>query len=142
MILVTGATGNNGRHVVRQLMTYEQPIRVLVRDSESKMEEVSALTALGVEIVAGDLAKPASILTALKGVDSAFLLSSVDPNQVSLQSNFIHSAKTTGVCHVVKFSMIGAAEHSPVPLSQWHWESEQELNNSGLAWTILSAPTI
>jgi len=34
MMLITGATGNNGQELVRQLIALGQPIRALVRNPE------------------------------------------------------------------------------------------------------------
>jgi uncharacterized protein YbjT (DUF2867 family) len=65
------------------------------------------------------------------------LLSPVTPNAVALQGNAIRAAAAAGVGHVVKFSMIGAALDSPVPLARWHRQSEEELERSGMAWTHL-----
>ena len=59
-ILVTGATGKVGRHVVRQLLrTGTATVRALARDPEAA--ELPA----GVEVVRGDLAVPATLDDAL-----------------------------------------------------------------------------
>lgn len=39
MILITGATGNNGRELVRQLTAVGQRVRALVRDSSDAAKE-------------------------------------------------------------------------------------------------------
>lgn len=68
-ILVTGATGKVGRHVVRQLLrSGTATVRALARDPEAA--ELPA----GVEVVRGDLAVPATLDDALRGVDAVFLL--------------------------------------------------------------------
>lgn len=137
MILVTGSTGNNGTQIVDRLAAAGKPVRALVRNPQKEEAKVAAMKAKGVEIAVGDLADANTLSTPLQGVDTALLLSPVNPNQVQLQSNFIQAAKAAGVRHIVKFSMIGAAQDSPVPLAQWHWQSEQELEHSGLKWTHL-----
>src|SRR6266581_9237482 len=68
MILVTGATGNVGGELVRQLRAAEQPVRALVRIAD----RAGALR--GVETATGDLNEPASLAAALKGVRAVFLL--------------------------------------------------------------------
>lgn len=68
MILVTGATGTVGRQVVEQLVAADQPVRAVARDPDQ------AGLPDGVELVAGDLAKPATLAPHLGEVDAVFLL--------------------------------------------------------------------
>src|ERR1700694_2317980 len=63
MILVTGATGNIGKHLARQLAEMGQRTRVLVRDP-SKFEANGA----ALEIVQGDLNQPDALEPAFRGV--------------------------------------------------------------------------
>jgi uncharacterized protein YbjT (DUF2867 family) len=136
MILVTGATGNNGSEIITALLKLGRTdVRALVRASDKEPAKVAAWRAAGVEVVQGDLAKPATLGPALDGVQRMLLLSPVNPNAVELQGNAISTAKAAGIAHVVKFSMMGAALDSPVPLARWHRQSEEELERSGLAWT-------
>ena len=135
MILVTGSTGNNGTQIVRQLAQQGAPVRALVRNVAKEAAKVAEMKALGVEIAEGDLAKVDTLLPALAGVTAALLLSPVNPNMVELQGNFIQAAQKAKLPYIVKFSMIGAAPDSPVPLGQWHWQAEQLLETSGVAWT-------
>jgi uncharacterized protein YbjT (DUF2867 family) len=67
-ILVTGATGRVGRHVVQGLLEAGVAVRALVRNP--------GLTGLpaAVEVVAGDIYDPAAVEQAADGVDAAFLL--------------------------------------------------------------------
>lgn len=66
-ILVTGATGNVGRHVVEQLVQAGAQVRAVTRNPA----RVSFPD--GVEAFAGDLAKPASLAGAFAGVTRMFL---------------------------------------------------------------------
>ncbi len=66
--LVTGATGFVGSAVLRALLRRSQPVRALVRPTSSRR----LLEGLPVEIVAGDLADPASCRGALRGCDTLF----------------------------------------------------------------------
>jgi uncharacterized protein YbjT (DUF2867 family) len=67
MILVIGATGNIGRHVVAGLQARGHTVRALARVSAAALPD-------GVEVVTGDLTKPESLKPALVGVDAVFLL--------------------------------------------------------------------
>ena len=136
MILVTGATGNNGTAIIAALTAMgRKDVRALVRSPEKETAKVSGLQAQGVQVVQGDLAKPETLSAAFDGVKRVLLLSPVNPNTVALQGNGVSAAKAAGVKHIVKFSMIGAALDSPVPLSRWHAEVERLVETSGLEFT-------
>jgi uncharacterized protein YbjT (DUF2867 family) len=137
MILVTGATGNNGREIVSLLSRTGVPCRALVRTKENQ----GALTGLpGVELAYGDFAEPDSLAAALDGIDKALLISSADPRLPELQGNFVRAAKRAGVRHVVKFSgawSMGGADLREWSFARWHAEAEKILEDSGLAFTHL-----
>lgn len=73
----------------------------------------------------------------LAGVGRVFLLSPPSPQQVEWQGNLIDAAKQAKVEDIVKLFILGADEHSPVSVAQWHWQTEQHLKASGLTYTIL-----
>jgi uncharacterized protein YbjT (DUF2867 family) len=62
-VLVTGATGHTGRHVVRGLLDAGATVRVVVRDA--------AKAPAGVEVVQGDIT---DLAEAAEGVDAVYLL--------------------------------------------------------------------
>ena len=129
MILITGATGNIGRPLLRELARAGAKVRALVREGATNVE--------GAETVAGDLGKPETLPAALDGVETAFLLTPVSQEQVAWKSNLIRAAREAGVKRIVNLSVAGAAPDSPLILGRWHCESEKELEASGLAWTHL-----
>jgi uncharacterized protein YbjT (DUF2867 family) len=137
MILVTGATGNNGQEIVGLLSRMGVPCRALVRTSE----KVGPLANLpGVELAYGDFAYPQSLAGALEGIDRALLISSADPKLPELQGNFVAAAKRAGVRYVVKFSgawAMGGADLREWSFARWHAEAEKILEDSGLAFTHL-----
>jgi uncharacterized protein YbjT (DUF2867 family) len=66
-ILVTGATGRVGRHVVAGLLESGAAVRALVRDpAQARLRDV--------EVVRGDITDPVAVERAASGVDAAFLL--------------------------------------------------------------------
>jgi uncharacterized protein YbjT (DUF2867 family) len=136
MILVTGATGLNGRELVRRLSERGVPVRALVR-SPAKAAALAALP--NVEIVEGDMARPETLAGALRGVDRAMLISSSDPAMLDVQSNFIAAAAKAGVRHVVKLSGIMPELDSPFRFARMHGEIERRLEASGMAFTHLRA---
>jgi uncharacterized protein YbjT (DUF2867 family) len=71
MILVTGATGNNGTEIVKRLAAMaDVQVRAMVRNRE----RASAIALPHVEVVKGDFDRPAPLLSALAGVERVFLL--------------------------------------------------------------------
>jgi uncharacterized protein YbjT (DUF2867 family) len=136
MILVTGATGLNGRALLQRLSAMGVPARALVRNT-AKAAGLSALP--GVEIVEGDMARPETLTTALKGIERAMLISSSDPVMLEVQSNFIEAARKAGVAHVVKLSGIMPDLDSPFRFARMHGEIERRLEASGMAFTHLRA---
>lgn len=68
MILVIGATGKVGRHVVPGLLERGAAVRVLVRDPDA------ADLPEGIEVVVGDLAQPQRLAWHLDGIEAAFLV--------------------------------------------------------------------
>jgi len=136
MILVTGATGLNGRALLQRLSARGVPARALVR-SPAKAEGLSTLPKL--EIVGGDMARPDTLARALHGVDRAMLISSSDPAMLDVQSSFIDAARKAGLAHVVKLSGIMPELDSPFRFARMHGEIERRLEASGMAFTHLRA---
>ncbi len=136
MILVTGATGLNGKELLRLLSARGVGVRALVRNP-ARAESIAALP--HVEIVQGDMARPETLVAALRGVDRAMLISSSDPMMLEVQSNFIEAAKKAGVQHVVKLSGIMPELNSAFRFARMHGEIEQRLEASGMAFTHLRA---
>ena len=133
MIVVIGATGQIGSEVVRQLAEKGEKVRPLIRDPK----KAAQLGHENVMFVLGDLSDPKSLDAAFKGSQKLFLVTNPAPNQVELQRNAIEAAKRAGIQHVVKVSAVGASKDAPVNMGRWHAQTEEELKQSGLKWTIL-----
>lgn len=133
MILITGGTGNSGGEIVRTMASKGVPFRILARNPA----KAASLKSPGVEIVAGDLADPASLPVALKGVERVLLLAPPVPDQVELESNLVNAAKAAGVAHIVKFSAMTADTKSPSRFPRAHGQVEDLIKKSGLAWTFI-----
>jgi uncharacterized protein YbjT (DUF2867 family) len=136
MILVTGATGLNGKALLHLLSERGIAARALVRNP-AKAEAIAALP--NVEIVQGDMARPETLAAALRDIDRAMLISSSDPTMLEVQSNFIDAAGKAGVKHVVKLSGIMPELDSAFRFARMHGEIEKRLEASGMAFTHLRA---
>jgi uncharacterized protein YbjT (DUF2867 family) len=133
MVLVTGATGNNGQELVRQLSVLGQRVRALVRDGSDS----ARLKGLNVELAAGDFDRPETLEVALRDVDRAFLLTPVAEHFVQWQKGFIKAARRAGVKHLVKFSGMGAGFDTQSELLRLHYQTDVVLRDSGVPFTIL-----
>src|SRR6202166_628514 len=136
MILVTGATGLNGKELLRLLSARGVAVRALVRNP-AKAEAIAALP--HVEIVQGDMARPETLAAGLRGVDRAMLISSSDPLMLDVQTNFIDAARKAGVKHIVKLSGIMPELNSAFRFARMNGEIEKRLEVSGMAFTHLRA---
>ena len=133
MILITGATGNNGQDLIRQLTAIGQRVRALVR----KPTEATKLDGSNIEVAAGDFDQPESLEAAFQGVEKAFLLTPVAERFVQWQKDFIQAAQRAKIKHLVKFSAMGAHARSASELLKLHAETDEVLRGSGVPFTIL-----
>lgn len=132
-ILVTGATGTIGSHLVKLLQAFGASFKAMVRSKEN----AQLFKEHGFSAVIGDFNHPDSLDKAFTGIDSLFLLTSPSPDQVVQQSNALVAAQKAGVQKIVKVSAIGTASNSPVQLFRWHAETEEQIRTSGINHTFL-----
>jgi uncharacterized protein YbjT (DUF2867 family) len=142
-VLVTGATGFIGPHVVHALRAREIPVRALVRDRSRS----SRLVAWGAELVEGDVTDPASLRAAATGVDAVVHLvaiikgSRADFERVMAQGtrNVVAAAEAAGVRRFVLASALGLNERSKdaVPYFAAKWEMERAVQASSVEHVIL-----
>ncbi|GAA3141833.1 NAD(P)H-binding protein [Planomonospora alba] len=117
-ILVTGATGIVGRHVVDQLVRAGAQVRALTRNP------AAAKLPPQVEVVQGDLAEPASVAAALDGVERMYLF----PVEERARE-VVALARQAGVRRIVVLSAASVTAGLHVS------SVEQAVEESGLEWT-------
>jgi uncharacterized protein YbjT (DUF2867 family) len=131
-VLVTGATGNVGTQVVRELQTRRISIRAFVRDPKA------AAAKLGdVELTVGDFGDPDALRRTLVGVDQVFLTAADGPQKVAHETAMIDAAVAAGIERIVKLSAIGAQVGSPLPAFGWHGAIEAHLERSSVPFVVL-----
>ncbi|WP_420141423.1 SDR family oxidoreductase [Sphingomonas sp.] len=130
-ILVTGATGRVGRHVVDQLVARGADVRVLTRDP------AKATFPAGVEVVRGDLLDIDALRAAFQGVRTLFLLNAVAGDEFTQAIITLNVAREAGVDRVVYLSVFGAEEAVNVPHFAVKSGAERMLAAMGFGATIL-----
>jgi uncharacterized protein YbjT (DUF2867 family) len=133
MILITGATGTNGRLVVQALLNAGRPVRAMVQDPT----RAGYLQQAGAQLVRGDFDAGDTLDAALTGVDRALLLSPVDQRLVEREARFVERAKKAGLKHLVKFSAIGAHPAASFTWGRQHGTAERLIMDSGLPFTFV-----
>lgn len=137
LILVTGATGQQGGAVARALINKGQNIRVMTRHPE----KAAALATAGAEVVKGDLTNQADLQAALRGIYGVFAMST--PFEAGMEAEvrqgvlLADAAKQAGVAHYVYTSVGSAHRHTGIPHFDSKWEVEQHIAKLGLPATIL-----
>ncbi len=89
MILVLGATGGIGGEVCQLLKEAGHSFRAMCR----KQEQVAGLRANGIEAVLGDLDRPETLESAMRGCEVLFLLTAPTQNQMAQEKAAIDAAK-------------------------------------------------
>jgi uncharacterized protein YbjT (DUF2867 family) len=138
-VLVIGATGQQGGAVARHLRANGLPVRVLVR-SPGQPQAISALSALGCEIVRGDLNDPDSVITAMEGCATVFAATTPYADGVETEirhGKLIVDAAAVAGAHLVYSGAATAGVATGVPELDSKLQIEDHLRRSGAAFTIL-----
>lgn len=131
-ILVTGAPGNVGSEVVRELLALGADFRVAAFNPDAARETLGAAT----DIVHFDFLKPETFAAAFDGIERMFLVRPPALSNVKRDiAPAIHSAVSAGVRHIVFLSLQGVENNRIVP----HYKIEQAILESGVAYTFLRA---
>jgi len=132
-ILVTGATGTVGRHVVDQLVQRGADVRALVRDP------AKANVPAGVAVVQGDLLDVDALRRAFSGVSTLFLLNAVVPDEFTQALIALNLAREAGVKRIVYLSVLHSDRYVNVSHFAGKFGVEQMIEQMGFDATILRA---
>ncbi|MET7648263.1 NAD(P)H-binding protein [Streptomyces sp. NPDC005426] len=130
MILVTGATGNIGRELTRELDAKGAKLRLLVRDHAR-----AAGLSDRAERAVGDLGEPSTLTPAFAGVDKIFLLTQGIGTGYTAAA--ISAAEAAGVSHIVHLSSLHVTLDPLPAMARWHHEREEIIRASGIPATFL-----
>lgn len=148
MVLLTGASGFVGGHLVEALTTaraaHAWPVRALVRPGQPS----EYLRQRGFEVVVGDLADPRSLRAAVEGVESVVHLVGLlreapgarfESVVVEGTRSLVDAARAAGVRRFVYLSAVGASPTSACRYLRTKAAAEAAVRDSGLSHLILRA---
>lgn len=128
MILITGASGNVGKEVLKQIAQTGAQVRAAFQSVRK------APAAPGVEIVALDYNQPETLRTALKGVDRVFLVGPPTAQLPALEQKAVDVIAQSEIRQLVKLSAMGGRD---AIFPRQHAESEAYIQSSGVPYTFL-----
>ena len=131
MIIVTGASGHLGRHVVTGLLD-KLPAGQVVAAARSPEKAAD----LGVAVRRADHDEPDTLLAALEGAETVLLISGSEVGErVRQHRAVIDAARKAGVARLVYTSILNAGR--PLVLAPEHQATEEAIAESGVTFTIL-----
>lgn len=146
MILVAGGNGFIGRAVIKQLAGSGEPIAIMSHRPEAVKPGLGG----NVEVRRGDARDEASLVEAVKGVDTVISCMQF-PNfpvenkkkgytfmEVDARGNerLVRAAKAAGVKNYLYLSGAGAAADAPKIWFRAKWQAEQAISSSGMRYVI------
>lgn len=143
MLLITGATGFIGRHLLVRLAESGYEVRVLLRPSPRNPRIPAGVP---IQAAVASLSDPRGLRAALVGVDRVVHLATAAQHagsagllQVDMEGtrNLCRAAADAGVEHLVFLSHLGADRASAYPVLRAKAEAEESIKASGVPYTIL-----
>ena len=130
-LALTGATGHIGGRAARLLGSTVS--RLVVRDA-ARAPRIDG----DPEVREAEYGDHLATLAALEGVEVLLMVSGAEAeHRRAAQRDFVTAAAEAGVRHVVYTSFDGAAPNAVFTLGRDHWDTEQAIRDSGMAFTML-----
>jgi uncharacterized protein YbjT (DUF2867 family) len=143
VILVTGASGFVGRHVVHTLTARGIRVRAMVRGAAG----AARLADVDCELVRGEMTEPESLRAATVGCHSIVHLVSrlsgstdeIDRVMVRGTNDLVAAARAAGIRKLVLMSALGTSERTAerAPYYRAKWSMEEAVRRSGIAHVVL-----
>ncbi|MEM7639578.1 MAG: SDR family oxidoreductase [Pseudomonadota bacterium] len=133
MILVTGATGNVGSEIARQLVAQHTPFRIFVRDADKAADMIGAGA---YDIALGAFSDADAFDQALKGVDAVYMVTNQSDAFRQDLTRMVDQVSHAGVQRFVMLSAEGDAENE-VFFVRRTGELEDIVKAANLPWTFL-----
>lgn len=143
-ILITGANGFVGRHLVAELRQRHLPVRALVRQPLP----TAAATDADVQYVVGDLLDPASLAHAATGCDAVVHLAAIEFERGGLTFERVHvdgtaavvaAAVHAGAKRFIYMGQISPGSDQRFRFTYSKWCGEEVVRACALDWTVARA---
>jgi NAD(P)H dehydrogenase (quinone) len=133
MIIVTGATGDVGGRVARELAARGVPCRLIVRDP------ARAPDLPGAEVAVASFDDPEALSTALDPGDRVFMVSmhAEYAERLALHRSFVEVAARRRVGRVIYLSYLAPGADATFIHARSHGATEAMLRESGLPWSAV-----
>jgi len=150
MILVTGASGFVGSHIVRRLASLQIPVRGLVFNRR-RAENEGRLKGFPVEIVQGDILRSATLKPAMEAAaavihTAAIAVETGDRTYESINFqgtiHVVDSARIAGISRFINLSQLGADPFLPYRFLASKGKAQAYVAESGLDWTAFRPSVI
>lgn len=150
MIVVTGASGYVGSHIVKRLAETGKPVRALVR-SRQWAEKEARLKGLSVEWVEADVTRPETLGRAMQGATAVIHTVAIaiekggrryEPINYQGTVNVVEAAKAAGVRRFINQSQLGADSTLPYRFLASKGKAQEYVAASGLDWTAFRPSVI
>lgn len=137
-VLVTGASGFVGQHIVSELLNQEYAVSAVVRNPASFHRPEVA-------VYQGDILSPKSLVPAMEGCNAVIHLVGIiaetrratfEQVHVTGTRNVIETAKNMGIKRLIHMSALGTRPNAVATYHTTKWQAEQAVRESGLEYTI------
>jgi len=156
MILVTGATGHIGRHLVRALLARGLPVRVLIGEQRTRRRRRRDTypwddCETQPEVFFASLLDDEALFRVVTGVHTIIHLESAQwwgrPRELERMEivgtrNLLDVARSARVGRVIALSHLGAAVSSAFTALRIKGQQEELIRNSGLSYTIIRSGVV
>jgi NADH dehydrogenase len=150
MIVVTGASGYLGSHIVKRLVEMDTPTRAMVR-SRQGAEKEQRLTDLSVEWVEAGVTRPETLGPAMDGATAVIhtVAIAIEKGGRSYETinhqgtvNVVEAAKAANVRRFINISQLGAASDLPYRFLASKGKAQEYVAASDLDWTAFRPSVI
>jgi uncharacterized protein YbjT (DUF2867 family) len=143
MILVTGASGYLGNHIVRRLVEMGRPVRAMVYNRQ-RAEKEQRLKGVQVEWVEADVTRPETLAAAVQGVSAVIhtVAIAIEKGGRTYEKfnytgtlNLVNAVQAAGVRRFINVSQLGANSKLPYRFLASKGKAQEVVAASGLDWT-------